>query len=141
MILVPLMRWLGHGLRRAQTLPGKRGYGGHGPLQLVLQSGRRGHAAKALQPKVGTGDSPHREPPMCALLPAHRCEQYQTVAMKRAVRWRVAKTTHPDSMHAMRSPLNSWGDSQNHRADSTREFRSATDAGMTEDADALDEPR
>jgi len=78
---------------------------------------------------------------MCALLPAHRCAPYQTVAMERAVRWCVAKTTHPDSMNAMRLPLNSWRDTQNHRADSTRELCSATDARMTEDADALDEPR
>jgi len=41
-ILVPLMRWLGHGLRqrRAQTLPGKRSDGGRGPRQLVLRQAR-----------------------------------------------------------------------------------------------------
>ena len=39
MILVPLMRWLGHGprQRRAQNLPGKRSDGGRGSLQLVLR--------------------------------------------------------------------------------------------------------
>jgi hypothetical protein len=38
-ILVPLMRWLGHGprQRRAQNLPGKRSDGGRGSLQLVLR--------------------------------------------------------------------------------------------------------
>ena len=39
MIQLSFMRWLGDGLRRAQTPPDKRSYGGSEPLQLVRQRG------------------------------------------------------------------------------------------------------
>lgn len=136
------MRWLGHGLRCAQTLPAS---------EATAATGRSGSfsrcevAAEATRLQLCSPRSVQETPRIAsrrrALLPAHRFAPYQTVAKERAVRWRVTKTTHPDSMHAMRLPLNPWRDSQNHRADSTREPCSATDARMTEDADALDEPR